>query len=103
MPYSKLPDTPWHIGYIRRDEMDERRHKSRCVYNDGKLCNNAYMTYCYGSSHCKYYAEDWDTAKKFEESMKIKYTSGVIISNCKNSMQILSSSKKIFHCYMKNL
>ena len=32
-----LPDTPWHLGYAKKEESDPRRHKSRCVYlNNGK-------------------------------------------------------------------
>lgn len=34
--HNQLPDTPWHIGYITKDENDPRRHKARCVhYRDG--------------------------------------------------------------------
>lgn len=32
----KLPDIPWHIGYVIKDEDAPRRHKLKCIYNDGK-------------------------------------------------------------------
>lgn len=40
----KLSDTPWHISYVTKDEDDPRRHKSRCVYNDGKKRLNGNIT-----------------------------------------------------------
>lgn len=79
MDYKKLPDTPWHIGYVKKDEDDPRRHKSRCVYNNGDRCNNPYMLRCVSSSHCKYYAEDWETAERFKASMRIDYKGAGIV------------------------
>lgn len=71
---SKLPDTPWHIGFARKDENDPRRHKSRCIHLDDDVCkcglSGCYMMHCAGSSHCRYYAEyqsQWDC---FLEDMK---------------------------------
>lgn len=29
--YNKLSDTPWHVGYTKKDENDPRRHKARCA------------------------------------------------------------------------
>ena len=64
---SRLPDTPWHIGYAYKEENDPRRHKSWCIHLKNKICkcglSGCYMTRCAGSSHCKYYAieqEEWD-------------------------------------------
>lgn len=57
-----LPDTPWHLGYAKKEENDPRRHKSRCIYlQDGKCrCGNsgAYTLKCPGSSHCIHYTEE---------------------------------------------
>lgn len=71
---SKLPDTPWHVGYAYKDEHDPRRHKARCIHLQNNVCkcglSGCYMTHCAGSSHCRYYAEgqaEWD---KYLEEMK---------------------------------
>lgn len=68
----RLPDTPWHIGYVTKDEDDPRRHKSRCVYNDGRKCLNTNVTECCGSAHCRFYAETEEAARRYQEGMKIK-------------------------------
>ncbi len=57
----RLPDTPWHIGYTKKDDNDPRRHKSRCVYYQYGNCTckelrGYYGKRCPGSAHCKYYA-----------------------------------------------
>ncbi len=86
MEKAKLPDTPWHVGYVKKDENDPRRHKSRCVYNDGNNCTNPYMLYCTSSSHCRFYTESWRKAKKYIKSMRIREPrsdAGIIIS-CNN-------------------
>ena len=61
MESRKLPDTPWHVGYTKKEEDDPRRHKSRCIYKQRNICHqgksSAYMLRCPGSSHCKFYAE----------------------------------------------
>ena len=61
MDIKVLPDTPWHLGYAKKEESDPRRHKSRCVYlNNGKCrCgrSGAYTLKCPGSSHCTCYEE----------------------------------------------
>lgn len=58
---NRLPDTPWHVGFVKKEEADPRRHKARCVHiRDGNCtfgkCGN-FMLECTGSSHCSYYAE----------------------------------------------
>lgn len=64
----RLPDTPWHVGYAKKEENDPRRHKSRCIYKQNKICHNgksaAYMLKCPGSSHCKFYAESENMAEE---------------------------------------
>ena len=32
MDKKTLPDTPWSLGYAKKEERDPRRHKSRCMY-----------------------------------------------------------------------
>lgn len=59
--YDKLSErfgTPMHIGFLKMNEHDERRHKSRCKYylKDEKCCD-FYGEKCRGSSHCDKYLE----------------------------------------------
>ena len=57
-----LPDTPWHVGYVKKEEGDPRRHKLRCIHLDGGKCKSTdcvtYLRKCPGSSHCDCYAEN---------------------------------------------
>lgn len=68
---SKLPDTPWHVGYTKKDEHDPRRHKAWCIHLKNSICTcgpcGCFMTRCDGSSHCKFYAE---TEKQWEEYLE---------------------------------
>ena len=57
----KLSGHPWHVGYLKMDEDDTRRHKKRCRYF---LRDESHKNYCqkisgncFGSSHCPYYKE----------------------------------------------
>ncbi len=71
---SRLPDTPWHVGYAYKDEHDPRRHKAWCIHLDNGKCkcgfSGCYMTTCAGSSHCKYYAEGEAQWEQYLEEMK---------------------------------
>ncbi|WP_294242020.1 hypothetical protein [Pseudobutyrivibrio sp.] len=53
---SELTGTPWHVEKLTRNEGDERRHKSRCIYYRKKdsYCKYQYIE-CRGSRYCKYY------------------------------------------------
>jgi len=44
---NRLPDTPWHVGYAKKQENDPRRHKARCIhYRDSlKRCKYCGMFY----------------------------------------------------------
>ena len=61
---SELTGTPWHVEKLTRNEGDERRHKSRCIYYSKKdsYCKYQYIE-CIGSRYCQYYK-----AKKIEET-----------------------------------
>ena len=54
MENNRLPDTPWHVGYTKKEDSDPRRHKARCVYfKDGKCTcryNRCYALQCAGSA-----------------------------------------------------
>ncbi len=53
---SELTGTPWHVEKLTRNEGDERRHKSRCIYYRKKdsYCKYQYIE-CTGSRYCRYY------------------------------------------------
>ena len=38
MGFERLPDTPWHMGYVKKEQQDPRRHKSRCIYLKSGNC-----------------------------------------------------------------
>ena len=69
---NRLPDTPWHVGYAKKQENDPRRHKARCIhYRDGQCGWKAnYSGKCIGSSHCMEYSESLEDFKKLQESRK---------------------------------
>jgi hypothetical protein len=69
---NRLPDTPWHVGYAKKQEDDPRRHKARCIhYRDGQCGWKAnYSGKCIGSSHCIDYSESLEDFKKLQESRK---------------------------------
>ena len=56
-------DTPWHIGYTKKEEDDPRRDKRRCIFLHRGKCQNgrsgAFTLQCPGSSHCKEYREEY--------------------------------------------
>ena len=68
MDDKRLPDTPWHVGFVKKEEDDPRRHKARCVYYVKGICHQGkmgcYLRKCPGSSHCQYYAESEVMAKE---------------------------------------
>ncbi len=70
----RLPDTPWHVGYTKKDEDDPRRHKARCIHNVDGECrstrSNYYKETCGGSSHCDEYSETAEDYKKLLEERK---------------------------------
>ena len=57
MNNNKLPDTPWHIGYAKKEETDPRRHKARCAHYDNGNCKFV-SGKCPVSAHCKKYSEE---------------------------------------------
>ena len=71
---NKLPDTPWHLGYAKKEESDPRRHKGRCIFYTKTHCTNGksgcFMQKCGGSSHCIYYAESAQQWEKVYEQTK---------------------------------
>lgn len=70
MENNKLPDTPWHIGYTKKDEDDPRRHKARCYHYKKGMCGLLanYGDKCIGSSHCIHYAESKEEFEALSES-----------------------------------
>lgn len=70
---SKMPDTPWHMGYPKKQEEDPRRHKSRCVFYKKGTCScvksDCFAIKCFGSSHCTCYAETKYQADRTQEAL----------------------------------
>ena len=55
---NKMAGTPWHIEKMHREEGDERRHCSRCIYyNCAEPTCKRRMLKCKGSTHCDFYTE----------------------------------------------
>lgn len=120
MGKNQLPDTPWKMGFVKKDENDPRKHKSRCVYYIDRqyFCGSSscYMQKCIGSSHCKFYniktkeeAEEDESQKKIEFHVKYtfyrsKYCSKTIVHKGKKYYKIyLSETDVVFYPYDDNL
>lgn len=54
----QMSGSPWHIEVLKKDETDDRRHRSRCIHykKSNQFCNH-YIGRCGGSAHCQYYEE----------------------------------------------
>lgn len=65
-------EVPYHLSYLKMDEDDERRHRSRCRhYIEKNSCE--YYSRCIGSSHCTYYKEkEFKDLENNIEEVKIK-------------------------------
>lgn len=87
---SELTGTPWHVEKLTRNEGDERRHKSRCIYYRKKdsYCKYQYIE-CIGSRYCKYY--------KAKESEKVS-TDAEAPLNKKDAIEKISDTegKKLY-------
>lgn len=56
MGINSMKGTPWHVETIKKEENDDRRHKSRCKYYKNNHCIY-YNRICTGSAHCDIYSE----------------------------------------------
>ncbi|MBR6821704.1 MAG: hypothetical protein IKM87_00885 [Clostridia bacterium] len=74
----KITGTPWHPEYLKRDEEDKRRHRSRCRYYDkkGSYCNKG-LVKCLGSSHCEFYEETKDRETQ-RHKRQVSYTKNAL-------------------------
>jgi len=99
---SRLPDTPWHVGFAKKKEDDPRRHRSRCVhyYTGSKLCGARESMYfgktCPGSSHCAYYAETWEDAKRLKENSRTIDEEGAEEAD-KHRKVCIDEAKRLMH------
>lgn len=68
-----LSGVPYHVTYLKMDDFDTARHKSRCIYyrKKGNHCNIKNEA-CIGSSHCSCYKEDPNKSKVVKEVPKNK-------------------------------
>lgn len=75
MGVRRMTGIPWHVEKFIREDGDDRRHRSRCIYfsKPDAHCSQ-YSGKCRGSAHCTYYreydpeAEPKPTVKKSEIS-----------------------------------
>ena len=105
----KLPDSPWHVGFIKKVEDDPRRHKTRCIHICDGVCNssrsNYYQEKCGGSSHCIDYSETQeDYQKKLTERRSIEEIQADNIDKYKKSLtekkqQLIASNGSNIHRY----
>lgn len=61
---ARMEGTPWHIEHFEREEGDERRHKSRCIYHNKDGTCSYFMGKCRGAAHCNPYKESKKKANK---------------------------------------
>ena len=54
-----LAGTPWHEGFLAREEGDPRRHRIWCIHysKENDYCTKRVMR-CMGSAHCDHYQKD---------------------------------------------
>lgn len=69
-----LTGVPWHVECFERKDGDERRHRSRCRFFQGKpynlcLCN---FVRCHGSAHCENYIEKYQAQEQSVQKPAIK-------------------------------
>ena len=57
MGLKHLVGTPWHIERFTREEDDEKRHRSRCLYYRGHGYCAWHFERCWGSARCRHYSE----------------------------------------------
>lgn len=109
----KLPDTPWHVGYAKKEIDDPKRHKSRCIFYDKghKKCRNlrvgSYQMLCPGSAHCKGYAESeeaWNQTWRSTRSLEQEKQDNIIeAANKANKYQLEKiEDRKILAAENKN-
>jgi len=107
--HHRLPDTPWHIGYTKKDEDDPRRHKSRCYFYDDGNCksikSNRFGVKCTGSSHCMSYAETEVQAKRIlgvqDEMQEMVYHGGKQIGTVTVSKKEIEKAEQRSEEYKK--
>lgn len=73
MSINRYTGTPWHTETLKKDEYDDRRHRSRCVYyvKQTKHCRK-HIGECRGSAHCEYYEELEETISRKEEKQLVE-------------------------------
>ncbi len=63
-----FPDTPSHIGFIKKKANEPRRDKRHCVYYEDNICHYSYGYRCAGSAQCMHYVP---TEVKKEKTEKL--------------------------------
>ena len=98
-----LTGVPWHVECFERKDGDERRHRSRCRFFQGKpynlcLCN---FVRCHGSAHCENYIEKY--FKENEKSHKMQLKFGYKDEGIKRQKFVSRGSGKIEDEYITGL
>ena len=85
----RMPDVPWHVGYVKMSEDDTRRDKRRCVhYQKGNLC--PYHSHCIGSSHC----HDYKEAEDYNPLHELQAQTQPIASEPRNPAMTISNDRR---------
>lgn len=86
----RLPDTPWHVDIVKKDEADPRRHKSRCIHYQSGRCGwrGNYSGRCIGSSHCMDYNESYEEfEKKYNNRADAEQIEKAVIDKYKRGLE----------------
>lgn len=73
MGIKHMAGSPWHKERVARQEGDERRHRSHCLYYKWESKRCTYGGKCLGSAHCTLYkkmTEEEEEVKKQKTSAR---------------------------------
>ena len=73
-----MSGVPWHVETIRKEEGDDRRHRSRCAYYNKEThqCSKLFGMQCVGSAHCDIYKESSKNPDKHVQRKNTKNDHG---------------------------
>ena len=80
MGLKHMAGTPWHKERFARQEGDERRHKSHCIFYKWESNRCTYGGICLGSAHCTLYKKMTD-----EEEAAVKKQKAAARSSSRSS------------------
>ena len=73
MGANRLTGTVWHVEKLTRQDSDDKRHRSRCVYyrKSDAFCHKCNFR-CFGSAHCQYYQEPHPLVEAHNNQVPLK-------------------------------